>query len=156
MQVTSSQSTDASDLNPTAVHVRTHMTVAPYSIGIDQPLEVAHGLMRAHRIRHLPVLRGGKLVGVLSQRDLYLIETLRDVDPVSVKVEEAMTQDAYAVAPSTPLAKVVREMAEQRYGCAVVVEAGQVVGIFTAVDALRALANLLDGQMSAPERTHES
>lgn len=156
MQGTSTQSTEDPDLNPTAVHIRTHMTAAPYSIGVDQPLDVAHDLMRAHRIRHLPVLRGGKLVGLLSQRDLYLIETLRDVDPRSVTVEEAMTQDAYAVAPSTPLAKVAKEMAEQRYGCAVVVEAAQVVGIFTAVDALRALAGLLGAQVPAPGRGHES
>jgi acetoin utilization protein AcuB len=121
-----------------------HMTEAPHSIGADQSLAVAHQMMRAHGIRHLPVLRAGKLVGVVSQRDLYLVETLRDVDPTSASVEEAMTQDAYAVARTTPLARVARTMADKKIGCAIVMEDGEVVGIFTAVDALRALARVLE------------
>jgi acetoin utilization protein AcuB len=122
------------------------MTANPHSVGADQPLAVAHKMMREHGIRHLPVLRGGELVGLVSQRDLYLVETLREVDPAVATVEEAMSQSTYAVAPKTPLAKVARVMAAKKYGCAVVMEDGDVVGIFTAVDALRALASLLEAR----------
>ena len=119
------------------------MTEAPHSIGADQTLETAHTMMRTHRIRHLPVLRAGKLVGLLSQRDLYLIETLREVDPRTLTVEEAMTQDAYAVSPRASLARVAKEMADKKYGCVVVMDQDDVVGIFTSVDALRALVTVL-------------
>lgn len=119
------------------------MTEAPFSIGVDQPLALAHEMMRAHRIRHLPVLRAGKLVGLLSQRDLYLVETLRDVDPTRDRVEEAMSQKAYAVGPGTSLDRVTERMAAKKYGCAVVMEGGEVIGVFTTTDALRALTALL-------------
>ncbi|MGO8994694.1 MAG: CBS domain-containing protein [Polyangiaceae bacterium] len=122
--------------------IRDFMTESPHSIGVNQPLAKAHEMMRAHRIRHLPVLRAGKLVGVLSQRDLFLVETLRDVDPASVPVEEAMTQNAYCVTPKTSLTRVADTMAEKKYGCAVVMEGGEVVGMFTATDALRALSKV--------------
>ena len=57
--------------------IRDYMTESPHSIGANQTLATAHEMMRAHQIRHLPVLRAGKLVGIVSQRDLYLVETLR-------------------------------------------------------------------------------
>jgi acetoin utilization protein AcuB len=48
------------------------------------------------------------------------------------------------VRPDTPVDEVAREMADRRYGCAVVIEGGKVVGVFTTTDALRALSELLD------------
>ncbi len=122
--------------------IRDYMTEAPHSIGVNQPLATAHEMMRAHHIRHLPVLRSGKLVGIVSQRDLYLVETLREVDPKSVSVEEAMSQSTYCVTPRTSLSRVAATMATKKYGCAVVMEGGEVVGMFTAVDALRALSEM--------------
>jgi acetoin utilization protein AcuB len=119
------------------------MTATPHSIGPDQPLSLAHDLMRQHRIRHLPVLDGGKLVGMVSLRDLHLVETFTDVDPDEVSVEEAMTPEPYAVSPTTPLEEVASEMAAHKYGSAVVLEGTKVVGVFTTVDACRALADAL-------------
>ena len=123
--------------------VRDYMTPNPHSVRIDRSLTVAHGLMRKHKIRHLPVLDAGKLVGVLSLRDLHLIETLPDVDASDVKVEDAMTLDTYSVSPETPLAKVVRVMAKRKIGSAVVMSNGRPTGIFTTVDAMRTLATML-------------
>ena len=125
-------------------HVDHYMTHGPHSIGQEQTLLQAHQLMRQHNIRHLPVLHGGKLAGVLSDRDLHLIETLRDVDPEKVTVEEAMSPTAYTVSRRAPLDEVVREMAAPRYGCALIVDNGKVVGVFTPVDALVAFADLLE------------
>ncbi|HVH45864.1 MAG TPA: CBS domain-containing protein [Labilithrix sp.] len=124
------------------------MSGAPHSIGRDQTLDTAHAMMHKLGIRHLPVLEAGRLVGLLSQRDLYLVETLRDVDPKLVTVDEAMSQDVYQVTPSADLHGVVRSMIEHKYGCAVVMEKDRVVGIFTTVDAMRALQELL-GTMKA-------
>jgi acetoin utilization protein AcuB len=128
--------------------VRAYMTTTPHSIGVEQPLAHAHKLMRELRIRHLPVLHGGKLVGVLSDRDLHLIETLQAVDPNVVTVEEAMTPRPYEVDPDAPLDEVVRTMAEHRYGCAIVTQNRKTVGVFTTTDACRALAELLHGRLA--------
>lgn len=121
-------------------------------IAADQTLAQAHALTRAHDIRHLPVMRAGELVGMLTQRDLLLIETLKDVDPDEVTVEEAMSPVVYAVSPDAPLEQVIREMADQKYGSTVVVHNGAVVGIVTTVDVCRAFADLLSKRAEAPRR----
>ena len=128
--------------------VQKYMTTVPHSIGKDQTLERAHEVMRDHRIRHLPVLEGGKLVGIVTERDLHLVETFRDVDPREVRVEEAMSTHVYAVAPDTALDVVADSLAEHKYGSAVVIQNGKVVGIFTTNDACRALAELLHSRLA--------
>ena len=129
------------------------MTQSPHTIGTNQTLAVAHRMMREHAIRHLPVLDAGRLVGILSQRDLHLIETLKDVNPDEVLVNEAMTQEAFTVGPRTSVRKVAAEMADHKYGCAVVLDKDRVVGVFTTVDALRALSGLLEEQRRSPGRS---
>lgn len=123
--------------------VQKYMTTSPHTIGKDQSLAHAHAILKEHRIRHLPVLDGGALVGMLTERDLALIESLSSVDPSGLKVEDAMTPQPFSVQPDSPLDQVAQEMAEKRYGSAVVVNNNKVVGIFTAVDAMSALADLL-------------
>jgi acetoin utilization protein AcuB len=129
--------------------VERFMTRSPHTIDDDQPLQRGHELMREYDVRHLPVLRGGKLVGMLSQRDLYFIETLASVDPDDVAVGEAMSTDTYVVGPRATLRKVAEEMAAQRYGSVVVMNRGEVVGILTTVDAIRALSQILFDQTPA-------
>jgi acetoin utilization protein AcuB len=129
--------------------VQKYMSPAPHSIGPDQPLAVAHKMMSEHHFRHLPVLLGGRLVGMLTQRDLSLIETLRDVDPRKVTVEEAMSAAPYSVRPDTPLDEVVAEMAQHKYGSAVVMQNDKLVGVFTTVDVCRAMAELLKGRLAS-------
>lgn len=120
-----------------------YMTPSPHSVAVNRTLADAHSLMRQHRIRHLPVLEGGKLVGIVTQRDLHLVETLKGVDSNEVEVEEAMSPDVYVVQPDTPLIRVALEMWKKKYGSAVVMRGNEVAGVFTTVDALRALATLI-------------
>ena len=127
--------------------IQKYMTTVPHSIGIEQTLRVAAALMAEHHIRHLPVLHGGTLRGILTDRDLKLIQSLQGVDLDETSVEEAMTEEPYAVLPDTPLDEVVSEMAEKRYGCAVVVQNHKVVGIFTTVDVCHALSELLHSRL---------
>lgn len=128
------------------------MTPQPVTIGRKESLTTAHRLMRTHGVRHLPVLEHGDLVGILSQRDLLFLETIRGVDADTDIVEDAMTTDTYSVAPDTPIATVAKQMARKRYGCAVVMERGRVAGIFTATDALRIVAAVVPSAAALPTR----
>ncbi len=119
------------------------MTPSPHSIGAEQSLLRARKVMQEHLIRHLPVLHGGRLVGVVTDRDVHLVESMGDVDPRLVTVSDAMSTEVYSVTPETPLEDVVAEMAEHKYGSAIVMRDHEVVGIFTTVDACRALRSLL-------------
>jgi len=127
-------------LKPQRIVIEALMTPQPVTIGRAESLATAHQLMREHGCRHLPVLEHGELVGVVTQRDLYLLETFAGVDLRADVIDEAMSNDAYAVPPDAPLEDVAASMAANRYGCAVVTERGRVIGIFTATDALRVLA----------------
>lgn len=124
-------------------HIRKYMTTDIQTIGDEQTMSVAHRMMRELHIRHLPVLHQGKIVGVVTDRDLHLVETFQDVDPSKISVSEAMTQDPYVVGPDAPLDEVVATMAAKKYGSAIVTDHGHVVGIFTTVDACTAFADLL-------------
>ncbi|HEU4581394.1 MAG TPA: CBS domain-containing protein [Polyangiaceae bacterium] len=119
------------------------MSPCPYFIEQNQSMSAAHAIMRQHGIRHLPVCEHGKLVGLVSAGDLHLLETLDGVDPNAVLVKEAMTPEPYQVRPNAPLADVVRVMARNKYGCVLVTQGAEIVGIFTTIDALRAFATVL-------------
>src|SRR5688572_12118623 len=124
--------------------IHDYMTPTPHSIGHDQTLATAQKLMKEHHIRHLPVLSGGKLRGLVSDREVKWIATLPTVDTSKVTVEDAMVEEPFAVDPETPLDEVATTMAREKYGAALVVKDGHVVAIFTSVDACRALVELLD------------
>lgn len=125
-----------------------YMTALPHTIGVDQPLIKAEQMMSEFRVRHLPVLDGGKLVGIISDRDVRLVETFSDVDPQKVTVEEAYTPDPYITNPNAKLNEVCAEMASHKYGCALVVDNHKLVGIFTWIDGLQALNELLSTRLS--------
>lgn len=120
-----------------------YMTRKPWTIARTATMAEAHRLMREHGVRHLPVVEGTKVVGLVSLRDLHLLETLPGVSPGEVEVEDAMSPDVFVASETDDLADIVERMADARLGSAVVVGHGGLVGIFTAVDALRALADIL-------------
>ena len=123
------------------------MTPLPHTIGQEQTLSAAQAIMDAHEIRHLPVLHGGRLVGLLSERDVGLIGALNDVNPDVVKVEEAMSAEPWTVRHDALAVDVIREMSRHKYGSAVVLDdRGKLLGIFTTHDAILVLGELLDGQ----------
>jgi len=122
--------------------IQKFMTPMPHTIGQDIPLKTALSMMREHRFRHLPVQDGGKLVGILTDRDVKLAASFAGA--AELTVSDVMTPDPFTVGPETSLDFVVLEMAEHKYGCAVIEQGnGKVVGIFTATDALRVLGEQL-------------
>jgi acetoin utilization protein AcuB len=132
---------------PVLVHqypvVRQYMTPTPFTIGPTQSLAAARQVMLENGVRRLPVLDGGRLAGLLSERDLLLVESMPSVNPASVRVEEAMAQDVFAVGPDEPVADVAGTMVDRKIGSTVVMDHERVVGVFTTVDALQALRELL-------------
>jgi acetoin utilization protein AcuB len=132
-------------MTPNTRSISEIMSPVTHSIGVDQSMSEAAHRMHQFGIRHLPVLRGGRLVGLVSERDIAMVESLPGVDPEAVSVAEAMTAEPYAVPPGASLPAVLREMATHKYGTAVVVEGERPVGIVTTIDALRLCARLLEG-----------
>ncbi len=132
------------------VTIAPYMTKLPHTIGSEQPLAKAEKLMSYLKVRHLPVLEGGKLVGILSDRDIKLLESFKDVNPNEAKVSEALSEEIYMVSSETPVREVCKTMAEKKYGSVLVIDNKKLVGIFTWIDALNAMTELLEKN----EQTH--
>jgi len=128
-----------------SLKVQDYMTEMPHTIGEDMTLTVAMERMREFHVRHLPVLYGGKIRGVISDRDIRLALSVYPAAK-DLKVGDVMTEDPYLVEPTTDMERVAYEMATHKYGCAIVSDKGAAVGIFTMVDAARLLAELLEVQ----------
>ncbi len=84
------------------------------------------------------------MTGMITERDIAVIGGLAGVDPKEVLVEQAMSGNPYTVSPETLVSEVASEMAEKKYGSAIVIQNHKVVGVFTAVDACRVLAELFE------------
>ncbi|MEE2703022.1 MAG: CBS domain-containing protein [Myxococcota bacterium] len=122
------------------------------TIGADDTLRIVHEIMEIGKVRHLPVVRGGMLVGVVSQRDLFhaSLSSLIGIPAPEqnlflegVSITEVMSSPAVSVAPSTSVREAVRVMADRKFGCLPVVEEGRLVGIVTETDVLRFCVGLL-------------
>ena len=121
------------------------MTTAPETIAADLTLAQARERMFQLNARHLPVLEGDGLIGILSDRDIALVDAVfGDLERLTVR--QAMTPQPFTCGPSAHMHAVAAEMAAHKYGSAIVVDPahpGRVLGLFTTTDALRALAELL-------------
>lgn len=113
----------------------------------EDRLDLAEDVMKLGRIRHMPVLDGKRLVGVVSQRDLLAASLSRALDfeashrrsfLKSVAVEEVMTRDVVTVTPETPIGEAAMLMIRRKIGCVPVVNSeGAAVGLVTETDLLR-------------------
>lgn len=120
-----------------------YMTPAPRGIEPGMTLSHARKKMEELKIHHLPVRTGGRVVGILSERDLDMLGSIKDLNMESAPVSMAMISDPYTVSPSTTLSEVAGHMAKNKIGSALVVNAqGELEGIFTYTDALRILSEM--------------
>lgn len=133
--------------------VRDLMQTEVVTLDAKDRLDLADSLMRLGRIRHMPVLENGKLVGILSQRDLFraALSTALHLRPAAerewlakIPVREVMTTPVVTATPDMPVREAVRLMLEHKIGCLPVVERGELVGLVSETDFLRYLARLLD------------
>ena len=119
----------------------------PYSVSLDTDYREMLSLMDRHGIRHLPVIKDGDLVGLVSDRDLNLVGFV--AGKLSICAQDIMSSDPFMVSPETPIEDVALEMSKRKIGSSIVVSAsGEVIGIFTATDALNALVEVLRGEIN--------
>lgn len=124
------------------------MTSFPYFVESDDPLGRLEKLMDERAIRHLPVQDKGKLVGIVSERDLHhrLPRTVPPEEKSRLRARDIMVADPYIVAFNTPLSEVVAQMALRHIGSAIVTRRGKLAGILSAMDVCRIFAEYLDNQ----------
>ena len=132
--------------------IKAVMTPFPYSIESGEPISMAREMMQQHAIRHLPVMEAGKLVGMLSDRDIGLVQDPKQKAPPDDRtVGDICTRDIYVVQLTDPLDRVLTEMAKRHIGSAVVIKQGRLAGIFTVTDACRLYGELLQSLFPSKE-----
>jgi len=135
--------------------VREWMTPDPKTVNEDDLVKTAVMLVVENRIRHLPVVRGDSLVGIISDRDLKhaMPSIVAGATPEEYQafmeetsVEQAMTANPLACAPDTDLVDLVREFCQKKVGAIPVVDAERLVGIVTQTDMMQAFLTVLESQ----------
>jgi acetoin utilization protein AcuB len=132
------------------------MVPDPVTVGPRATVAEAEAVLEARRIRHLPVLEGDRLVGLITDRDVRLASMPRprkepnhpDALLQLIRVEQVMTRDPATASPDMPIAEAARRMLEHRYGGLPVVKDGRLVGIITQGDLLKALIALVRAEGS--------
>ena len=126
--------------------VREIMMGSPVTLAPDDTLDLASDVISLGRIRHIPVVENGRLVGVVSERDLMgatanhvfgLKQKSRSALLKSVLIKDIMKKRVVTMEPETPIKEAARMMAEKKIGCVPVVSEGRLVGLVTTTDILR-------------------
>ena len=123
------------------------MTRDLVTLAENQNLNQADELLRLHRIRHLPVVRNGKLVGLITHRDLLKAAAHRGTDPAKQPLwaSDVMVRDVKTVRPDSPTRDAVKLLLHNKYGCLPVVGAdGELIGILTEADMVRFAQHLIE------------
>jgi acetoin utilization protein AcuB len=128
--------------------VKDSMTREIVTLSPDETAGTALALCRERRIRHLPVLKEGRLVGIVSDRDLRsstpaIGDAGRAASLQEIQVEDVMARDVIAALPDDPIEQAANTMRERRIGCLPVLDGGELVGILTASDVMDALVHLV-------------
>ncbi|CAN5232002.1 acetoin utilization AcuB family protein [soil metagenome] len=129
------------------LRVRDSMTQDIFTLGPEASAAEAWALCREHKIRHVPIVADGRLVGLVSDRDL------RDVSPPRenreaatmrwVRVGDMMSRNVVTIHPLDTVDHAAREIYDRRIGCLPVVDEGNLVGIVTSSDMMRTLIELI-------------
>ena len=125
--------------------VRDIMVKEVATLDVNDELSLANDIMRLGRIRHLPVVDGTRLVGIISERDLfrsslshalgYGTQASRDLMK-TLHIKDIMVKEVATVSPEAKLCDAVKLMMEKKIGCLPVEENGRLVGLITETDIL--------------------
>ncbi|MFB0507565.1 MAG: CBS domain-containing protein [Thermodesulfobacteriota bacterium] len=116
------------------------------TLRLNDELSLADDIMQLGRIRHLPVVEEGRLVGIISQRDLFKAslasamgygEKAKRAFMKTVAVKEVMVNEVITISPESCIEEAGKVMLEKKIGCLPVVEEGNLIGLITETDILR-------------------
>jgi len=124
------------------------MTRNPKTVSPDDPLSLAAGILREHRFHHLPVVEGGRLVGILSDADLrnasFGVIPAAGGPAGDRPVREAMRTEVWSVTPDDSVEDALLILTREKFGALPVLSGDRLVGIITRADLLNAFVDLLD------------
>ncbi|MGZ8497913.1 MAG: CBS domain-containing protein [Candidatus Binatia bacterium] len=131
--------------------VREIMMGSPVTLKPEDTLDLANDVIALGRIRHIPIVDGSRLVGIVTERDLIgaaaaqifgLKQKSKSALLKSVLIKEVMKKRVITAAPDTPIKDIAQLMANKKIGCVPVVSEGMVVGLVTTTDILRYVESL--------------
>lgn len=151
------------------IPVRTIMQKKIVTISAGESLSTVEDIMRLGRVRHMPVVSSGRLVGVVSERDL-LRSSLSSLSShrtaerkaflYAVEIGRVMSQPPIVIRPDATVRQAAQVMAENKIGCLPVVEDDELIGIVTETDVLRWVAEAEDDRArpgpAASDRTRSA
>lgn len=129
----------------TMTTVRDVMSTNVVALNANDDLVHADEVMKLKRVRHLPVVEGNKLLGLVTHRDILraqakLVSELESKDKtelVSLTARDMMTEKVLTTTPDAPAKEAARALLDNRFGCLPVVDGDELVGIVTEIDFLR-------------------
>ncbi len=130
------------------------MTRDVVSLEVDDALIQVDDLLKRNHIRHVPVVRGRKLVGMVSHRDLIRALARQPIGrgALPITVRDVMTREVETVEPSTSVRVAIEKLLDRRFGCLPVVDdLGELVGIVTESDFMRLALQLLEERDMRPQ-----
>jgi acetoin utilization protein AcuB len=116
--------------------IRDYMTRQPWTVQVDDSLELAREMMAVRGVHHLPVIDGGAVVGIVTAREL-------EAAPGRFGTAADLMKPAPRVGGDMLLSDALDRMTSEHCDAVVVTDGTKVQGIFTAADALRVLARLV-------------
>ena len=111
------------------------MTVDPQIVSPEESLAVVRGLLQIEDIRQVPVVEDGRLVGIVSERDVYLVQNSPLFETISA--ESIMTKNPITVTPETPAFRAAEMLRSYKFGALPVLDGEALVGIISVSDFLR-------------------
>jgi CBS domain-containing protein len=126
------------------------MMGSPVTLAPNDTLDLANDVISLGRIRHIPILDDGKLVGLISERDLIgaaanrifgLKQKSRSALLKSELIKNVMKKRLVTVTPDTPVKEAARLMADKKVGCVPVIRKGALVGLVTTTNLLHYLGS---------------
>lgn len=124
------------------------MTRNPRTVSPDDPLSFAARILQEHRFHHLPVVEGGRLVGILSDTDLRNASFAAMPEEGGAAedgpVRGAMRTEVWSVTPDDSVEDALLILTKEKFGALPVLSGDRLVGIITRADLLNAFVDLLD------------
>ncbi|MFY7670219.1 CBS domain-containing protein [Tenacibaculum sp. MEBiC06402] len=127
------------------------MTDNPITLNSDDDLTTAEELFKIHNIRHIPIVQGRKVIGMLSHTDLMRVSYKDSIEEYEAEfdtvlnseftIEQVMTKNVVAVTTRTTIKEVAEILSKREFHALPVLENQDLIGIVTTTDLIKSLLN---------------